>query len=157
MSNKTVKNGPNRLDGGEYKLLNHQDNLAVPIQNLTAFTSEAHQTTAATTNGYLTNQLTGAGGASEIEEEVKQNFGSKSHAVGTSREQLTTPAKNYGAVAPQNEAPFADEFRIYDDKAIHGWLEKQGKGYFSSVWKRLYVIVDSQKLCYFADKQLTTQ
>ena len=54
-------------------------------------------------------------------------------------------------------APLPDEFRIYDDKAIHGWLEKQGKGYFaSSKWKRLYVIVENQKLCYYADKSMMT-
>lgn len=56
-------------------------------------------------------------------------------------------------------APKADEFRIYDDKAIHGWLEKQGKqkSYFAAPWKRVFVIVDDQKLSYFGDKELTTQ
>ena len=59
--------------------------------------------------------------------------------------------------APEPRAPPPDEFRIYDDKAIHGWLEKKGKGYFaSSSWKRLYVIVENQKLCYFTDKAMTT-
>lgn len=56
-------------------------------------------------------------------------------------------------------APQADEFRIYDDKAIHGWLEKQGKqkGYFAAPWKRLFVIVDEQKLSYYTDNEQSTQ
>ena len=45
---------------------------------------------------------------------------------------------------PESLPPLLDEFRIYDDKAIHGWLEKKGKGYFSSEqWKRIYVIVEN--------------
>ena len=44
------------------------------------------------------------------------------------------------------------EFRIYDDKAIHGWLNKQGKSYFSMPsWKRVFVTVENQKLCYYAN------
>mmetsp|Transcript_27311 Transcript_27311/g.33968 ORF Transcript_27311/g.33968 Transcript_27311/m.33968 type:complete len:105 (-) Transcript_27311:955-1269(-) len=43
-----------------------------------------------------------------------------------------------------------DEFMIYEDKAIQGWLHKLSKGYFTS-WKRLYVVVDNQKLCYYSD------
>ena len=49
----------------------------------------------------------------------------------------------------------ADEFVIYNDKAIHGWLQKRKNGYFSTNWKSYYVIVDNQKLCYFTDKELT--
>ena len=65
---------------------------------------------------------------------------------------------NKAKTAAKNpKAPMPDEFRIYDDKAIHGWLDKRGKGYFSgSKWKRFYVIVENQKLCYFTDKQMTT-
>lgn len=46
--------------------------------------------------------------------------------------------------------PQPNEFMIYEDKAIQGWLHKQAKGYFSS-WKRLYVVVDNKKLCYYQD------
>ena len=48
-----------------------------------------------------------------------------------------------------------NEFEIYEDKAIHGWLHKKCKGYFSS-WKRLFVVVDNQKLCYYLDSQMST-
>ena len=61
------------------------------------------------------------------------------------------------AAEPKCEQPLPDEFRIFEDKAIHGWLHKKSKGYFATAWKRLFVIVDNQKLCYYADKQLTTQ
>ena len=51
--------------------------------------------------------------------------------------------------------PPPDEFRIYDDKAIHGWLEKRSKGYFASAWKRVFVTIDHQKICYFTDAEMT--
>ena len=50
----------------------------------------------------------------------------------------------------KKQLPLPNEFKIYEDKAIQGWLHKQCKGYFSS-WKRLYVTVDNKKLCYYQD------
>ena len=33
-------------------------------------------------------------------------------------------------IAKRDSMVNAEEFMIYEDKAIHGWLHKKGKGYF---------------------------
>lgn len=56
---------------------------------------------------------------------------------------------------PKVEGPLPDEFRIYEDKAIHGWLEKKKNGYWAA-WKRQFITVENQKLCFYVDKSLST-
>lgn len=73
---------------------------------------------------------------------------------------INLPASESRAVLKQRSmpkvaGPLPDEFRIYDDKAIHGWLEKKKNGYWAA-WKRQFVIVENQKLCFYVDKSLTT-
>ena len=101
------------------------------------------QTTKATTTGYLTNYYPEAPTQTE---ESKRDY---------SRSEVTIKKRSVNQ--PKAPAPLPDEFRIYEDKAIHGWLTKQKKGsYFSEKWQRRYVIVENQKLSYYSDKSMTT-
>lgn len=87
--------------------------------------SVARRTTAATSNGYQTNQH-----VSIKDSDVKSKIASQSEVKINRQSKLAKP---------ESQAK-PDEFRIYDDKAIHGWLDKKAKdGYFASGWKRVFV------------------
>lgn len=49
-----------------------------------------------------------------------------------------------------------DDILHLEDRNIGGWIEKRSKnnGYFSSLWKRYYVVVENLKFNYYLDSDL---
>lgn len=57
------------------------------------------------------------------------------------------------------EEVLPDDILVLKEQTIHGWVDKQSKhkGYFGNQWKRIFMVCENFKLCYYVSEDRTKQ